>query len=83
MGHPLQKKIDIRCVSHFDYCTFKTVADMYVAEIIIINKDKPPLNVDDKARDELTLRIDFPIFWTRWDKPELIEKWKKDRRSAF
>ena len=83
MGHPMQKKLDIRGVSHIDYTKFETVADMYVAEIILINKFKPPLNVDDKARDELTLPIELPpISWLRWEKPQLMEKWMNDRRSA-
>ena len=84
MEHPFQKKLDIKGVSHIDYTTFSTVADMYVAEILLINQYKPPLNVDDKARDELTLPIELPpIEWTRWEKPQLMEKWKNDRRTAF
>ena len=84
MGHPFQKKLDIRGVSHIDYTSFQSVADMYVAEIILINQYKPPMNVDDKAQDELTLPIELPpIGWSLWTKPQLMEKWMKDRRSVF
>jgi Nuclease subunit of the excinuclease complex len=83
MGHPLQKKLDIRGVSHIDYTTFPTVADMYVAEVILINKYKPPLNVDDKAPDELTFSFELGGAFEMWEKPQLMEKWMNDRRSVF
>ena len=80
--HLFQRMIEIGAVSHIDYAEFQTVADMYVAEIILINEYKPPLNVDDKARDKLTLPIALPhLEWTVWMKPHLMEKWKNDRRS--
>lgn len=76
-GHPFQKKMDINLIARIDYCELKTVADMYVAEIIFINYYKPPLNVDDKAKDEITLKIDLSeINWIVWDKPNLIKKWR-------
>ena len=82
-AHVLQKRLEITCVSKIEYTTFETVADMYVAEIILINTYKPILNVDDKAQDELTLPIELPpIDWVRWDKPKLMEKWKQDRRCT-
>lgn len=76
-GHVLQKKLDIAQVSHIEYAEFATTADMFVTEIVLINQCKPPLNVDDKAHDELTLNIDLAgIEWQPWNKPHLIEKWK-------
>ena len=79
--HPFQRTLDIGAVSHIDYTTFATVADMFCAEIILINRYKPPLNVDDKAQDELTLPLELPeIEWQLWDKPQLMEKWKQDGR---
>ena len=81
MTHPFQRTLDIYGVVRIDYAEFKTVADMYVAEIILINEHKPPLNVDDKAKDELTLPISIPrIEWLEWDKPDLMAKWKGDSR---
>lgn len=50
---------------------------MYVAEIVLINQLKPPLNCDDKAKDKLTLNIDMSwIEWNLWNKPELLKKWR-------
>lgn len=77
--HPFQKVLSIDKTTKIDYTEFKTVADMYVAEIILINQYKPPLNVDDKAKDDLTLDIKLPnLAWDVWNKPHLIEKWKRN-----
>ena len=76
-GHVLMKTLDITGVSHIEYAEFETTADMYVAEIVFINTLKPPLNVDDKAADDLTLKIDLSaVQWRLWDKPHLLEKWR-------
>ena len=81
-GHVFMKTLDITGVSHIDYAEFETVADMYVAEIVFINTLKPPLNVDDKAKDELTLKIDLSsVKWHLWNKPHLIEKWKGELQT--
>ena len=75
-GHVMMKMLDIAGVDHIEYAEFATVADMYVAEIVLINTLKPPLNIDDKAKDELTIPVDLSgIEWKLWDKPHLIEKW--------
>ena len=75
-GHVLMKTLDITGVSHIEYAEFETTADMFVAEIVFINTLKPPLNVDDKAPDELTLKVDVSaVEWRLWDKPHLMEKW--------
>ena len=75
-GHVFMKTLDITGVSHIEYAEFETVADMFVAEVIYINILKPPLNVDDKASDELTIKADLSaVEWRLWDKPRLIEKW--------
>jgi len=77
-GHVLMKSLDIFGVSHIEYAELKTTADMYVAEIVLINTLKPPLNVDDKAQDGLTLTVDLSALqWRVWDKPHLMEKWKE------
>ena len=74
--HPFQKVLKIDENTYIDYTEFNTVADMFVAEIILINQHKPPLNVDDKAKDELTLDLQLlELDWKVWDKPHLVRKW--------
>jgi hypothetical protein len=72
---PMHREIDIFNVTRIDYTEFKTVADMYVYEIYLINLLKPPLNRDDKANDELTLRLPERE-WKEFETP-LWEKWKE------
>ena len=61
---------------------FETVANMYAAEIIYINLEKPPLNVDDKAHDALTLPVDLAnVEWKPWEKGHLLEKWRGENGS--
>ena len=79
--HPFQKVVEVDAVSHIEYAEFATVADMFVAEIILINQIKPVLNVDDKAPDELTIKVDLSeLEWKLWDKPHLLEKWREKLR---
>ena len=74
--HPFQKEIKLCEGTRIEYAEFDTLADMYVAEIAYINIIKPPLNVEDKAHDELTLRIDLSqVEWRKWDKKHLLDKW--------
>ena len=76
--HPFQKQLYIDNVAFIEYAEFNTVADMYVAEIVLINQLKPLLNRDDKAQDELTIPVDLSgIEWKLWDKPHLIKKWSE------
>jgi excinuclease UvrABC nuclease subunit len=76
--HLFMRTLDINKTTRIEYTEFATVADMYIAEIILINEYKPPLNVDDKAKDEITLDIHLPpLEWKIWDKPHLIRKWAK------
>ena len=55
---------------------FQTEADMNLYEIYFINLWKPPLNIDDKCKDELTVHlpdVEWKIFTTHlWD------KWKNE-----
>lgn len=77
--HKFQRKLEIGDYVRIEYAEFDTAADMFVAEIVLINQLKPPLNVDDKAQDELTIPIDLShIKWQEWDKPHLLEKWKNE-----
>jgi hypothetical protein len=68
---PMHRNIDINLVTRLEYAEFPTEADMYLYEIYFINKLKPPLNVDDRARDDVTVtlpEIEFKEFTTHlWD----------------
>ena len=70
---PMHRNIDINLVTKIEYAEFPTEADMYLYEIYFINKLKPPLNVDDRARDEITVtlpNVEFKEFviqlWEKW-----------------
>lgn len=73
---PMHRAICIEQVSKIEYATFQSEADMFLYEIYFINKWKPPLNVDDKAADELTIalpEVKWEVFTTH-----LWEKWKSE-----
>ncbi len=70
---PMHRAIDIHNVTKIEYTEFATEADMNLYEIYYINLWKPPLNVDDKARDELTISLTekewfifVPSKWDEW-----------------
>lgn len=73
---PMHRVIDIHNVTKIEYAEFQTEADMFLYEVYFINLWKPPLNVDDKAHDFLTLalpEVEWKLFETTlWD------KWKKE-----
>lgn len=54
---PMHRVIDIHNVTKIEYTMLQTEADMNLYEIYFINLWKPPLNVDDKARDDLTIKL--------------------------
>jgi excinuclease UvrABC nuclease subunit len=69
----MHRCININLVTKIEYAVFPTEADMNLYEIYFINKLKPPLNVDDKTRDELTVTlpdVEFKVFechlWDKW-----------------
>lgn len=73
---PMHRGIDINLVTKIEYAQFPTEADMNIYEIYYINKLKPPLNVDDKTKDELTVilpNVEFKDF-----ECHLWEKWKQE-----
>ena len=78
---PMHRVIDINLVTKIDYHDFETEADMNLYEIYYILKLHPPLNVDDKTRDCLTVSlpdVDFEIaLFPIW------EKWKTEIRSKM
>ena len=70
---PMHKLILIQNVTKIEYTELQSEADMNLYEIYFINLWKPPLNVDDKARDELSIRLpelawkEFaPAHWEEW-----------------
>lgn len=73
---PMHRTIAISQVSKIEYAEFQTEADMNLYEIYFILKEKPPLNVDDKTRDELTVSLP-DVEWKRW-RTHLWEKWKDE-----
>ena len=72
---PMHRDIDINLVTKIEYAEFKTEADMNVYEIYFINKLKPPLNKDDKARDELSFELK-DVAWKHFY-THLWDKWKE------
>lgn len=75
----MHKYIDIFKVTKVEYAETKTVADMYLYEIYYINKYKPPINRDDKANDDLTVKL--PELEFKPYEIKLIDKWKKQRQE--
>ena len=73
---PMHREIDINQVTKIEFAQFETVADMYVYEIYFINLWKPPLNVDDKAYDYLTVKL-ADVEWKPFE-THLWEKWKRE-----
>lgn len=68
---PMHRTIDIEQVTKIEYAEFGSEADMNLYEIYFILKLHPPLNVDDKARDDLSVSlpdVEWKNFSTRlWD----------------
>jgi hypothetical protein len=73
---PMHRDIDPRNVSKIEYAELSTVADMYLYEVYYINMLHPPLNCDDKARDNLTVSLPELDWKEHW--PHLMDKWKED-----
>ena len=90
---PMHKVIDIHNVTRIDYTTLKTAADMYLYEIYFINLWKPPLNVDDKTKDDLTITLPalewtefVPVNWERWKEELKVQdmiKWNRNRNRKI
>ena len=73
------QQLDINQVSKIEFAAVQTAADMYVFEMILINRYKPIFNRNNKADDELTMELpDLPFF--RFES-HLMEKWKKEIRE--
>ena len=87
----MHRAIDIHNVTKIEYVMLQTEADMNLYEIYFINLWKPSLNVDDKARDNLTISLPelkwktfIPVNWENWKKKisknEMVG-WHKSRND--
>lgn len=78
---PMHKHVDVLQVSHIEIAECKTEADMFLYEIYYINKFKPPINADDKSKEELTIILPELKFETLHNET-LMNKWRdKIRRE--
>lgn len=77
---PMVREINIEAVTKIEAASFPTEADMYLYEIYYINKLKPALNRDDKARDELTISLP-EVQFQEFHCP-LMEVWREKIREA-
>lgn len=72
----MHRSINIDLVTKIEYAEFQSESDMNLYEIYFINLWKPTLNIDDKCKDDLSIRlpeVEWKIFVTHlWD------KWKKE-----
>lgn len=76
---PMHRAIDIHNVTKIEYTMLPTEADMNLYEIYLINLWKPPLNIDDKAKDSLTIRL--PALEWQGFHPANYEDWKRRLKS--
>ena len=74
------RAINIECVTKIEYAVFHSEADMNVMEVYFINKLKPVLNRDDKAKDQLTISLPEPEFIEHHC--HLMERWREEIRLA-
>ena len=80
---PMHRTLFIDMITSIDYAELPSEADMNLYELYYINLWKPPLNVDDKAKDDLTVslpELEWKPFttklWSKWQK-EISENDKK------
>lgn len=73
---PMHRSINIDLVTKIEYAEFQSEADMNLYEIYFINLWKPHLNVDDKCKDELSVRLP-EVVWKEFT-THLWDKWKSD-----
>jgi len=78
MNKPMHRIIALNCISKIEYHEFDSEADMFLYEIYYILLHKPPLNVDDKSKDLLTVKLP-PVDFKELDMHNpLFQKWKKE-----
>jgi hypothetical protein len=74
---PFKKRLTLMKHVFIEYVEFEIMADMYVTEIVLANREKPVLNVDDHAKDELTIHVNLEPIWKKWTNPQWLKKWNK------
>lgn len=92
---PMHRNIAINLVTKIEYAEFQSEADMNVYEVYFINLWKPPLNVDDKCKDDLTIvlpEIEWKLFetslWNKWvkrieEQDNQYEMRKQEKQAKF
>lgn len=75
---PMHRTIDIEQVTKIEYAEFGSEADMNLYEIYFILKLHPPLNVDDKAKDDLSVSLP-EVSWKEFS-THLWEGWRQEIR---
>lgn len=73
---PMHRTIDINHVSKIEYAELGSEADMNLYEIYYILKLHPPLNVDDKAKDDLSVSLP-EVAWCEFT-THLWEGWRQE-----
>ena len=73
---PMHRTISIEQVTKIEYTELGSEADMNLYEIYYILKLHPPLNVDDKAKDDLSITL--PDLEWREFSTHLWEGWRRE-----
>ena len=74
-NRPMHRAIDIFRTTKIEFAELPTIADLYLYEVYYINKLKPPYNCDDKAHDELSVKL--PELEFKEFECKLMDKWKE------
>ena len=77
---PMHRTIYIDQVTKIEYAEFQSEADMNVYEVYFINLYKPPLNCDDKAKDDLHIQLP-DVKWEEFT-THLWDKWKSELQQS-
>lgn len=72
-ARPMHRKVYLPNVTKVEIAECNSIADMYLYEVYYINLLKPTLNADDKAYDDLSVRLPELNFVEH--KPKLHDKW--------
>ena len=73
---PMHRTINIEQATKIEYAELGSEADMNLYEIYYILRLHPPLNVDDKARDDLSVTLP-ELEWKEFTTP-LWEGWRQE-----
>lgn len=73
---PMHRTISIEQVTKIEYAELNSEADMNLYEIYYILKLHPPLNVDDKAKDDLSVTL-TDLEWREFS-THLWEGWRQE-----